>query len=344
MDNFEMFLQLDDLKGVAADNAANMLEEYRANKPEIITNEAWEESSIEDESPEPGKWDFLEEGDDFKFEDEEESQDDSESENMEDAPTTPDSESEEGYEEYPESYDVDFETVITLPNGEDMTIEQLSKGYFDGEAIKQREAQLAEREARLEEARNGATTLLDYSEMECDRVIADYKDFDWDWLADNDPIAYRDNKRFLEKYQNRKQEIINLVQQKEAEKQAREDEVFRAKSVACVQVLKHRIPEGWNDALYDRIADYAIGELGADEDKFLQINDPSIIEAFYKARKWDHAEDARIKAKIKGAPKRHLKSGGTPMKNAVKMQQERAAEAYAKGQMSQADAFKFLED
>lgn len=343
MDNFEMFLQLDDLKGVAADNAAKMLDEYRADKPEIITNEGWEESSIEDESPEPGAWDFLEDGEDIKFEDEVEREEaTTESDNMEDAPDVIDPDSEE-YDYNPESYDVDFDTVITLPNGADMTIETLSNGYLAGEELRQREAEFEEKRKVFEQREAAAKTLMDLSLTECDQVIADYEGFDWDRLAIEDPHAYVENKRYLERYQRKQKDLIATMHRVQAEKQAQEEATFRAKSIACVQVLKSKIPE-WNDKHYGDLIDFAIDELGANEDEILKENRPSIILALHNAYKWHNAATYKTKATIKGSPRSVIKPGNTPAQSKTSMVQSQAEEAYAKGRMSQEEAFKFLQD
>ncbi|MCS5737389.1 hypothetical protein, partial [Herbiconiux daphne] len=181
----------------------------------------------------------------------------------------------------------------------------------------------------------GMKDILQLSELEADRVISDYQGFDWDKLAAEDPQAYVENKRFLERYQARKQELINAQQRLVAEAKAKEDEAFRAKSIECVQILKQAIPN-WNDALYEQLLQYAI-DSGANEDEMLKENRPEFFKVLYKAYQFDTGK-AKVMAKIKrpGAPKKVVRPGSKPVVEGDK--RELAAQRYAKGHMSQEEA------
>lgn len=350
MDDFEFFLQLDDLKGSAADEAKANLEAYRTEKASRTEHEA----PAEIEQEEVVDFSFLD--DNAVFEDED-GWVDPEAEEVEEETEAPEEveETEEVEEVEPEldedgnpieyeegdAYDVDFDTVITLPDGRDMTIEELSNGYLAGSELSERETHFQETLAQFEERVAGMKDILQLSELEADRVINDYQGFDWDKLAIEDPQAYVENKRFLERYQARKQELINAQQRLVEEAKAKEEEAFRAKSVECVQILKQAIPN-WNDALYEQLMQYAIDN-GANEDEMLRENRPEFFKVLYKAYQFDTGK-AKVMAKIKrpGAPKKVVKPGvkvvGDPDKRKV------AEERYAKGQMSQEEAFAFLED
>lgn len=357
MDDFEFFLQLDDLKGNAAESAKAELETYRASKQEdgyaLRDDTSFDNEANQEDAP---AFDFLDPNAPV-FEDEDgwvdpETDEDSETEETEEVEETEeeveeevegalDNQEEVEYEDG-EAYDVDFDTVITLPDGRDLTIEELSTGYVAGTDLSERETQFQETLTQFEERVSGMKDVLQLSELEADRVISDYQGFDWDKLAAEDPQAYVENKRFLERYQARKQELINAQQRLVNEAKAKEDEVFRAKSVECVQILKQTIPN-WGDPLYETLLQYAIDN-GADEDAMLKENRPDFFKVLYKAYQFDTGK-AKIMAKIKrpGAPKKVVKPGVKAVADTGD-KREQAAQRYAKGQMSQEEAFKFLED
>ncbi|MDT1064804.1 hypothetical protein RM190_23340, partial [Paracoccus sp. CPCC 101403] len=159
-----------------------------------------------------------------------------------------------------------------------------------------------------------------------------------------DPQAYVENKRFLERYQARKQELIAAQQRLQAEKEAKEQELYKEQCVECVNVLKKAIPN-WDEPLYQSLMQYAI-DLGASEEEVLKENRPSIFIALHKAYQFDKGRD-KVMAKINrpGAPKKVVRPGvKNPVSDAEAGKRAKAAQAYAKGKMSQEDAFRFLED
>lgn len=347
MDNFEFFLQLDDLKGDAAESAKAELEAHRALKAEQVERDDVDPIAQEDAVD----FSFLDDNPVFEDDDAwvdpeaEETEDEVTEDTEEDEPSEEEviesEELEDGEPVEIEAYDVDFDTIITLPDGRDLTIEELSNGFLAGSDLTERETKLQETVEQFESRVAGMKDILQLSELESDRVIRDYENFDWDKLAAEDPQAYVENKRFLESYQKRKNELVAAQQRLIEEAKAKEEEAFRAKSVECVQILKQAIPN-WNDALYETLLQFAIDN-GADEDAMLRENRPEIFKMMYKAYQFDTGR-AKVMAKIKrpGTPKKVVRPGVKPVGDTDK--QKVAAERYAKGQMSQAEAFKFLED
>lgn len=354
MDDLEFFLSLDDLKGTAADSAKAQLESYKADKEANSAYELDVDNSPEIEAEDGPDFSFLD-VDNPVFEDEDgwidpeateetEEVEETEEEVVEDEDEPVEgalTEDEEVEYEEGEAYDVDFDTIITLPDGRELSIEELSNGFMAGTDLTERETKFQEALTQFEERVSTMKDVLQLSELEADRVISDYQGFDWDKLAVEDPQAYVENKRFLERYQARKQELIDAQTRLRAEAQAKEDEAFRAKSVECVQILKQAIPN-WNDALYETLLQYAIDN-GADEEAVLKENRPDFFKVLYKAYQFDTGK-AKVMAKIKrpGAPKKVVKPGTKPVVESDK--RELAAQRYAKGQMSQEEAFAFLED
>lgn len=348
-DNFEMFMQLEDMKGSFAEDLKN----YQANKePEVVIEEDPEEfadegiegfEGIDDNNPvfedEDG---FESEDEDDAEEGEDESEDESEDSEEDDEGTGDADESDEEYEyEEGDAVDVDFDTVITLPDGREMTIEELSNGYMNGSDINSKFEELENNARVFEEKVSGLKDVLSLAQLEADRVISDYEGFDWDKLAQEDPQGYVENRRFLDRYKDRKQQLVDAQQRLAREAEEKEQEAYRARSVECVQVLKKSIPN-WDEPLYQNLLQYAI-DLGSSEEEILKENRPSVFLALYKAYQFDKGAQ-RVVAKIKkvGAPKKVMKSGnkqsGTGDKKAA------AAKAYSEGRMSNSDAFNHLID
>ncbi|MFQ3396376.1 hypothetical protein P9477_23270 [Enterobacter mori] len=338
-DPFEMFLALEDVNPNALSKTTldKIEADKEAYKPEIITNEGWEESSIEDETPEPGKWDFLEDGNDIKFEDEVED----EEESTEDPEEFSDDIDTDEPDYSNEAYDVDLDTVITLPNGEDMTIEQLQNGYIAGDKLTQRETELNQREEAINQRYESAKNLIEIAHLETDKQLAEYANLNWDQLTDFD---YRENKRYEAELKRKREGLINEYSNLQRQKEAAEAEAFRAKSISCVNVLKAEIPS-WGDQLYGELMEYAIKDLEADESFVLKWNDPSLFKMAYKAMQFDKGI-AKAKAKIKGAKtsSRYVSGGKSPIVDADAARKAQAAKDYASGKIGNEEAFAFLED
>ncbi|MFW3388175.1 UNVERIFIED_CONTAM: hypothetical protein RF648_19495, partial [Kocuria sp. CPCC 205274] len=196
MDDFEFFLQLDDLKGAKADDAKAQLESYKADKAEkeayaidvpesehLAPMDGPDFSFLDPDNPifedEQG-WVDPEEEETEEVEPEEVEESTEDVEETEDEPTEPELDEDGNPIEYEEgeAYDVDFDTVITLPDGRDMTIEELSNGYLAGSDLTERESKFQETLSQFEERVAGMKDILQLSELEADRVISDYQGFD----------------------------------------------------------------------------------------------------------------------------------------------------------------------
>lgn len=348
-DNFEIFMQLDDLKGSFADD----LKTYQENKepevdipdePEVFADDGVEGfEGIDDNNPIFEDEEGFEAGEGDEDEsDEDETEDEVEDDETEDEEETDAEESDEDVEyEESDAVDVDYDTVITLPDGRELTIEELSTGYMNGndltQKIEQFNAQAQEFDSRVSNLKN----VLDLAQLEADRVIKDYEGFDWDTLAKTDPQAYVENNRFLERYKARKDELVHAQQRLQKEADEKEAEAYRARSVECVQVLQKSIPN-WSENLYQELLQYAI-DIGSSEEEILKENRPSVFIALHKAYQYDKGTQ-RVVAKIKkvGAPKKVIKSGSKQANTGDK--KAAAAKAFSEGRLSHGDAFNHLID
>lgn len=349
--DFEAFLQLDDLKG----NFAGELEKLQAEKetPVEIDDDFPEHDDVVDGDEDFGIDRFKNKDGGVTFEDEDGWEDSEEEEteegedNPEEVPEKQEPEVEETGEEVEyedgDAYDVDYETLITLPDGRELTIEELAGGYQEGTAITQREEQLQQHIASFEERVSGLKNVLDLAQLEADRVIQDYEGFDWEELAANDTNAYVENARFLDRYKQRKAELVAAQQRIQAEHDKKEQEVFVAKCTECVNILKRDIPN-WDENLYQGLMQYAI-DLGATEEEILKENRPSVFLALHKAYQFDKGKQ-QVMAKIKrpGAPKRVVKGTGAKPKPSQEPDNAKVARAFSEGRINNEQAFKYLVD
>ena len=353
-DNFELFMQLEDMKGSFADD----LKSYQANKePEVVIEEDPEEfaddgiegfEGIDDNNPIFEDEEGFEAGDEDEDSDEsdedatEDEVEDEESEDEDEVEDSDESQEEDGEYDEGDAVDVDFDTIITLPDGREMSIEELSNGYMNGTELSSKFTELETNAKAFEDKVLSLKTDFTLAQLEADRVIEDYEGFDWDKLAQEDPQGYVENRRFLDRYKDRKQQLVDAQQRLAHEAEQKEQEAFRARSVECVQVLKKSIPN-WDEALYQNLLQYAI-DLGSSEEEILKENRPSVFLALHKAYQFDKGAQ-RVVAKIKkvGAPKKVMKSGNKQANNTGD-KKAAAAKAYSEGRMSQGDAFNHLID
>ncbi|BCG45037.1 scaffolding protein [Escherichia phage EK010] len=351
--DFKSFLQLDDLKGSFKEELSQLESE---REPEV---------NIDDEFPEQSETfdldasDLLGDDDTLAFEDEdgwedreEEGEEEEEESEFSDEEDEEDDSGEAGHDEAANSdedgeegevFDVDYETVITLPDGREMTIEELSNGYLTGAEMSERETTLQRHVEAFEERVAGLGDVLELAALEADRVIEDYNGFDWDKLAQEDPQAYVENKRFLEKYTARRQQLEQAQLKIKQEALAKEQQLFQAKCTECVSVLKREIPN-WDDNLYQNLMQYAI-DLGATEEEVLKENRPSIFLALHKAYQFDKGKQ-QVMAKIKrpGSPRKVVKSDASKSRSSNTPDNAKVAKAFSEGRIRHEDAFKYLVD
>lgn len=232
---------------------------------------------------------------------------DSDDEEDEEDDVGEDDEDDEEYEE--DIVDVDFDTVITLPNGEQISIEDLHKGYAKSDEIKKREEELESRQTDYDGKFKDIDKMLDTAKLEADRVLEDFKGFDWQKLASEDPKEFANTKLFVEKYVARSKEIKEAQETRALQKADEEQQALQVKAKACVDILKTDIPE-WNSDLYGEILQHAVDKLGMEAEAAKGLVDPSTIKAIYRSLQLDKGT-TKAKAKLKrvGSPKRVAKSG-----------------------------------
>lgn len=327
MDNFD-FLSLEDSNDIVPDN----LDGYSTKQTgkDLMTEEELEEVGEEEEA------------DELPPENEDESEeDDEEAEEAE--------ESEEESEVEDDGEEVDFESYeVTLPSGETVVLSEAIKGYKDAQALEAERAEFESIREKFAAQSQGVTKYLELAKLEADRVIEDYEDFDWAAYKKDDPVGYVENREFLDRYKQRRDEITAAMEEVAAERERKEQEEFQEKAREAGVVLARDIP-GWNNDLYQQLMMFAV-ENGADANEIAQTVDPTIFKVLYKAMQYEKGKQV-VKAKVKkvGSPKKVAKAGSKPAqtvdgKASVKKALIKKIETGTITDSELSNSFAFLED
>lgn len=231
--------------------------------------------------------------------DEDESGESSEEESGEDSGT------DDGTEE------VDFENYeLTLPNGDTVILNDLVQGYRNKAALEAERKEFEEIKTGFDNQMSGIKNRLELSLLEADKVIADYEDFDWASYRDENPVGYVENREFLDRYKQRREEIVSEFTKIKEEESKKEEDAFNAKAKEAGVVLARDIP-GWNNDMYQQLMVYAV-ENGADATEISRTIDPMVFKMLHKAMQFDKGKHT-VKAKVKrlGSPKKVVKSNAS---------------------------------
>lgn len=324
MDNFD-FLSLEDSNDIVPDNL-NGYETEQTGK-DLMTDEEIEEAGEESEE------------DELPPEDEDESEEDEDAEEAEESDEEAESDEEE----------VDFESYeVTLPNGETVVLSEAIKGYKDAQALEAERAEFESVREKFAAQSQGVTKYLELAKLEADRVIEDYEDFDWAAYKKDDPVGYVENREFLDRYKQRREEITAAMEEVAAERERKEQEEFQEKAREAGVILARDIP-GWNNELYQQLMMFAV-ENGADANEIAQTVDPTIFKVLYKAMQYEKGKQV-VKAKVKkvGSPKKVAKAGAKPAqtvdgKTATKKALIKKIETGTITDSELSNSFAFLED
>lgn len=344
VDAFEIFMSLEDVNQVFEPETKAQLqseyEQYKADSDPVIEYD--EPDEIEQE--ETTDWSFLEDGGTFEDESKPSNSDDLDIITSEDESTEVEGEQVTNDYNIDDALDVDLDTIVTINNNE-YTIDELYSRYRDETIYQEEKAALEAEKERFNAQREASISLLELNTLECDKQIAEYQHFDFDWYAENDPKGYIENKRYLERIIQRKNDLMNEQLKIEEDRRAQENEAFREKSRVCVEILKHDIPD-WNEQLYGNLMQHAIDFYGADPKDVEKWNTPSIFKMLNDAYRSHHnilkAKATIKRQKVNGKYLRPGVNNNKGISESAKLAE--AEKAYASGRMSQSTAFDFLID
>lgn len=278
-------------------------------------------------------------------EDEEESDEDPE----EDAEDKQEEDSKEELDADDGTEEVDFESYeLTLPNGDTVVLNDLVQGYRNKAALEAERKEFEEVKTGFDNQMSGIKNRLELSLLEADKVIADYEDFDWASYRDENPVGYVENREFLDRYKQRREEIVSEFTKIKGEEAKQEEDAFNAKAKEAGVVLARDIP-GWNNDMYQQLMMYAV-ENGADATDISRTIDPMVFKMLHKAMQFDKGKHT-VKAKVKrlGSPKKVVKSNAAvaPNKKATNPGKNAFLRKIESGSVTEKDmsnSFLFLED
>lgn len=239
--------------------------------------------------------------------------------------------------------EVDYDSYeLTLPTGENVVLAELVKGYREAKALEEERTQFDSIRSEFELKTKDLTHALELASLEADRVIDDYSDFDWATLAKEDPAAYVENREFLDKYKQRRQEITKEMEAIRERKEADEKRDFENKAREANAQLIRDIP-GWSGDLYSKLCEYAVSEKGYDADFIKNCINPNIFKTLHSLLTYEKGVQ-KVTAKVKrvGSPQKVVKPAAKETKPAVDAKKIAVLKKIEKGDVS--DAFDFLED
>lgn len=275
-----------------------------------------------DDAPESDLNEIPVDPDEVDDEENDEIPDDEDESEEEDEELPPDEENDDEVEEVEEDsnepLEVDLDTVITLPDGTERTIEELTQGYADNTLVTERETRLKAKEDEFASKFADLESKMKLAKLEADDVLEKFEGFDWNALLQESPEEFGKTKMFVERYQKRANDIQKAMDDLNAKEAKKVEALNQEKAITCVRDLQKNI-SGWNNQLYHQILEYAVNS-GVDEKYITTCTDASVIKAFYDSMRLAKGENV-VKAKVKKAvqsPKRVLSAQAKAKANATK--------------------------
>lgn len=239
-----------------------------------------------------------------------------------------------------EAVDVDLDTLITLPDGRSLTIEELQTGYAEQTALAEQRQQVVDMLSKFEQDKEAAKSMMELSVLECDRTLQGYAQVDLKRLLKENPAAYAQHHAYIQATQEKKAHLIQEMNAIKERQKKDEYEAYVRQCNSCLEVLQHDIP-GWNNELYQELMQFAV-DSGVSEEDISKENRPSFFKMAYKAYQFEKGISLAKKAKVKrvGAPTKTI--GASSQKDSS--EKERKIAAFKQGKLSTKEVFDLLED
>lgn len=248
----------------------------------------------------------------------------------------------EDEEDLSDEESVDYESYeLQLPSGETVILSQLVQGYKATQELVKEKEEFEKIKKDFEGKAGGLTKSLELAYLEVDRVIDDYKDFDWATLSKEDPVAYVEHREFLDKYRSRKNELIQELEDRKAREEKELQEASQEKAREANAILVRDIP-GWGPDLYRSLMEYAV-EKGFEKDYIVDCTDATIFKMLHTNMTFEKGAQ-KVTAKVKriGSPKKVVKAQAKPVQPAEDPRKLAVLKRIEKGDFS--NSFDFLED
>jgi len=239
----------------------------------------------------------------------------------EDAPEE-DEEPDDTDEEVEEDDEDETEVMYTTPDGEEVTLEELKRGYLRQSDYTKKTQEVAQHRQQVEQA---AQALGQHNQVIAEHLslalsvvepqLAELAQTDWDQLAVTDAYEYAEKKAAFEQAQVRYQRIQQAAQQTIAQEQQRQAQAKAQMTQAEQQKLQMALPDladpKQGPKLARAIKDYALSS-GLSEKEASNITDHRLVVMLNKARLYDEMNQSSLtaaKKKISKSPKKVARAG-----------------------------------
>lgn len=279
-------------------------------KPVGTTTENLITEMTEDDSP-------VEAEADTEGEEEDDTEEEQEPEETEDEP-----EAEEETEEPEAEEEEDSEPVYTTPDGEEVTLEELKRGFLRQSDYTKKTQEVAQQRQTLQQ---GFQALEQHNQVIAEHLslalnvvepqLAELAQTDWDSLATNDAYEYAEKKAAFEQAQARYSRLQQAAQATVAQEQQRQAQAKAAMTQQEQQKLQMALPDladpKQGPKLARAIKDYALSS-GLSEKEASSITDHRLVVMLNKARLFDEMNQSSLtaaKKKLSKSPKKVARAG-----------------------------------
>jgi len=261
--------------------------------------------------------------DETEGEDQEDTEEDTEEETEE-----PETEAEDEDDEEPEE---ESEPVYTTPDGEEVTLEELKRGYL-------RQSDYTKKTQEIAEARNHAKQVFQQVEQH-NQVLAEHLNLalevlepqlvdlaatDWDTLARQDAYEYAEKRALFDqaqiRYQKLQQAARTNASQLQEQSAIKQQQRLAAEQRQLLMAMPDLADPKVGPKLSRSIKEYALTEVGLTPEEASNLVDHRLVVVLNKARMYDEAIKAQStvsKKKLSKSPKR-VASAGQPSSKAEK--------------------------
>ena len=333
------------------DQLAGSYESPAEETPEVTTPEAATRTDNNDHDYTQEKLDAArkskesddEEAEDVVSEDEDadEEEEDSEPEEVEE---DVEEESDEADEDDDEAEtDPEDEVVYTTPEGEEITLRELKRGFLREADYTRKTQEVAEQRKQIEQAmsqvsehNNLVAEHLNLALSVVEPQLAELAAIPWDQLAAADPYEYAEKRALFDQAQARYGHLRQAAEATLAQEQAQIEAARKQMLAQEQQKLAMALPEladpKTGRKLANEIREYALSQ-GLSEQEASTITDHRLIVMLNKARMYDQLNKSSVSAakkKISKAPKKSVRAGQPPSKSDIAKGKRQAMKAKVK--------------
>jgi len=270
-----------------------------------------------------------------------EAEEETEGEDQDDTEEEPEEESEEPDteegDEDDEEAEEESEVVYTTPDGDEVTLDELKRGFL-------RQSDYTKKTQEIAEARNHAKVLFQQVEQH-NQVLAEHLNLalevlepqlvelgstDWDTLARQDAYEYAERRALFDQAQRRYQGIKEASQANVAALQQQRAQQAQARLATEQQYLMMALPDLADPKVGPKLSrdikEYALRDVGLSAEEAANLTDHRLVVVLNKARLYDQAIQAQStvgRKKLSKSPKR-VASAGQPSSKADKQSNKRA--------------------